>query len=125
MKKKQNEAQEVIAEQLDTLETMAHDSQEQLAGLREEITGMDGGHSTYNFDEIGRMLEGLQVVLEPQYKAKAFGVFDAYPARTGAERAGIEELVHSLRAHTVLGVSEERSKEWFKEWQQQRKQQKP
>ena len=104
---------------------MAHDFQEQLVDLQQEITGMDGGHSTYNLDEIGRMLKGLQVVLEPQCKAKASGVFDAYPARTGAERAGADELVHSLRAHTVFGVSEERSKEWFKEWQQQRKQQNP
>lgn len=119
MAKKQNETQNVIAE-LDTIKIMLTDLQDQVAGLREEITGIDSMNApTYSLDDVGRMLTGLRLVLQPEYKAKAFELFDAYPVSARPECAEWDELLHSTRA-CLLGVSQEQSKEWYRQWRQQR-----
>jgi cell division septum initiation protein DivIVA len=120
----------MTADRVDILQTGVTDLQEQIVRLREEITGFDSRHSpSCSLDEIGGMLKGWQVVFEPQYKMKAFELFDAYPDYSGKEpsAAAFDMLVHAAQAATVLGVPPYLSQEWFVEWHQrsQKKSSKP
>jgi hypothetical protein len=123
---------EQLNDRQDTTQEMLSDLSEQIGRLHEAVTGVEGGSggtfAPHSLEDIGKMLRGLQLISEPQLRAKAFQLFDLEAThirkieRFEKQDETLFAAALKIAVDAKLGLSAEMLDRFYREWKTQRSQ---